>query len=155
MKRIVVLSLLFLTACSKSYLTVERQRVGRSSLASTFVQSPDPLQKNPPKGQRLLIKWRLPSSEFADPLTLKLRLIFKNYAEELFQKSIESENGIIVYELLGDRFRDTGGFLTYRAEIINKEGDVVKSWQQQLWVELIEPPQMMLDPSVEIHGPRE
>ena len=80
-------------------------------------------------------------------------MIFKNYAEELFEKSIENEHGLIVYDLLGDRFKDTGGFLTYRAEIVNAEGDVIKSWQQQLWVELIDPPQMMLDPSVEFHVP--
>ncbi len=155
MKRMILLSLLFLTACSRSYLSVQKQRVGRSSLASTFVQSPDPLQKDPPAGQRLLVKWRLPSSELAEGLRLQLKVIYKNYSEELYEDPVTSENGLLVYNVLGERYRETGGYLTYRAQIVDSEAQVIKNWQQQLWVEIIEPPPLELDPFVETAEPTE
>ena len=141
-----------LCACSKSYVSVQKQRVGRSSLASTFVQSPDPRQKNPPRGQRLLIKWRIPNEELSEQTYLKLSIVYKNYVEEVVERPIDEASGLIVYDLLDERFYDTGGFLSYKAEVMNGER-VVEAWRQQLWVEIIEPPQMLIDPGLEFDGP--
>ena len=56
-----LLFLLFLfSGCQKYYLTVYQEKIDKDSLASTHVGSPDPRQKNPPKGQELIIEWQIP-----------------------------------------------------------------------------------------------
>lgn len=156
MWRIFLISVVFLVGCSKSYVTVQRQRVGKSSLASNFVQSPDPRKENPQRGQKLIVKWRVPSDVLAEDLSLKLSMVFKDYKEEVFEREIHQENGYIVYDLVGERFEETGGFLTYKAEVVTESGKVIESWRQQLWVEIIEPPQLLIDPELSLlYEPRE
>ncbi len=128
---------LFCFSCEKYYLSVKREAVDRMKLASTFVGSPDPRQKNPPKGQELILEWRLPEQALQEELVLVLSVIYKNHTEEKIRYPINRRRGVITYSVLGNDYKETEGFLTYKAEILNKDESVIKQWKQQLWTDLI------------------
>lgn len=129
--------LLLLCGCEKYYLSVKREVVSRERLASTYVGSPDPRQKNPPKGQELIMEWRLPEEALEEKLILVLDLIYKDYTKGEICHPIDRKRGIFTYSLLNQEFKEKEGFLTYKAEIRNAQGGVLKQWKQQLWTELI------------------
>ena len=129
--------LLFLTSCQKYYLHVHNETVNVNSLASTFVQSPDPLQKDPPVGRRLILEWKLPKNAIEEALSLDLRIIYKNYEEETLHFAIDRKRGVVFFPLLGEEYKKKKGFLTYRAEIKNKDGKILDEWKQQMWIDLI------------------
>lgn len=137
LRQCLILSLLLLCGCEKYYVAVKREYVDQSKLASTFVGSPDPRQKNPPKGQELIIEWRLPQDALDQKLTLVLSVIYKNHSEETLCYPVDRRRGVITYALLDEAYRKTEGFLTYKAEIKTLDGMIVKEWKQQLWVDLI------------------
>lgn len=88
-------------------------------------------------GQKLFVEWNLPSDDVKKGLILTLKIIFRNYQEETISYAIDRRRGWITYELLDERFYETKGLLTYKADIATIEGEVVKEWKQQLWVNLI------------------
>ncbi len=128
---------LFCFSCEKYYLSVKREAVDRMKLASTFVGSPDPRQKNLPKGQELILEWRLPEEALQEELILALSIIYKNHTEEKVCYPIDRRRGVITYSVLGKDYKVTDGFLTYKAEILGKDNTVIKEWKQQLWTDLI------------------
>ncbi len=132
-----ILLLLFLCGCEKYYLSVKREYVDQSKLASTYVGSPDARQKNPPKGQELILEWRLPMESVDEKMVLVLDVLYKNYAQETISYPVLRRRGLVIYSLLGDEYKEKNGFLTYKAEIRTGEGEVLKEWKQQLWTELI------------------
>ncbi|NGX51674.1 MAG: hypothetical protein K1060chlam2_01547 [Chlamydiae bacterium] len=142
-----ILLLILLSGCEKYYLSVKRESVDRSKLASTFVGSPDPRQKNPPTGEELLLEWRLPRTALKQELTLVLKLIYKNYSEETIRYPVDRRRGVIIFALLDEKYRQTEGFLTYKADIITPDGTPLKEWKQQLWVDLITLEDIDLDES--------
>ncbi|MCB1084531.1 MAG: hypothetical protein KDK60_00335 [Chlamydiia bacterium] len=132
-----ILCALFFCGCEKYYLSVKRERVSRERLASTFVGSPDPRQENPPKGQELILEWWLPKSAFQEHPDLVLKVIYKNHMQETVTYPLKRRRGVETFSLLGDKYRETGGLLTYKAEIIGQNGAVIKEWKQLLWTDLI------------------
>ncbi len=126
-----------LCGCEKYYLSVKREPIDQSKLASTYVRSPDPRQKNPPRGEELIMEWRLPMDFIDDKLTLVLEVLYKNYTQETICYPVGRRRGLITYSLLGDEYKEKDGFLTYKAEIQTGNGVVLKEWKQQLWTELI------------------
>lgn len=138
---------LSLAGCEKYYLTVKREYVDRDQLASTYVGSPDPRQQNPPRGQELTMEWRLPVEAMEEPLTLVLSVLYRDYTQGTFCYPVDRRRGTVTYSLLGDEYTKTGGFLTYKAEIMTPNQWVVKQWKQVLWTELItlEEPEAQLD----------
>lgn len=130
--------LIFLVGCAPYAVNVKRLSYGRGSLASTWVESPDPDQENPPKGQKLFITYRIPPGVGREPPTLSLHMIFRNYHEETITYPIHQQAGNVLYELMNEKFKETGGFLTYKAELVDKKGKVLADWRQQMWVELIQ-----------------
>ena len=132
-----ILLLLFLCGCEKYSLSVKREYVDQSTLASTFVQSPDLRQKNPPQGELLFIKWRLPEEALKEELHLSLKIIYQNHTQESLSYPVFQKRGGVTYSLLNEKYQETQGFLTYKAELLNGAGTVLREWQQQLWVERI------------------
>ncbi|MDX8430492.1 MAG: hypothetical protein SNF33_01615 [Candidatus Algichlamydia australiensis] len=130
--------LLFLASCAPYSVGVKRLSYGRGNLSSTWVGSPDPEQENPPKGQKLFITYRIPPSRVRNAPMLSLHVIFRNYTEEVITFPIHQQSGNFLYELMNEKFQEKGGFLTYKAELVNKEGEVLADWRQQMWVELIQ-----------------
>ena len=132
-----IVFLAFFCSCDKYYLAVTRESIDRSTLASTYVGSPDPRQKNPPKGQELIIKWRCPKHFPQETMTLVLDILYKDYTQETVSYPLARRRGVFTYALLGEKYHEKGGFLTYKAELRDQEGAVVQQWKQQLWTELI------------------
>jgi len=130
-------ALSLLAGCSTSSLDIERRIVNRESLPSTYVDSPDPMQMSPPTGQRLFINWKLPKKEQEWPYLLLLKVIYKNLDEETISYTIGSKKGLKVFELLGEKFEGTGGLLTYKAEMMTLDGEVIQEFKHRLWFELI------------------
>ncbi len=137
MNRFLLLAIL-LAGCAPYSVNVKRLTYGHSNLASTWVKSPDPAQENPPKGQKLFISYRIPPKRVSDPPILSLHMIFRNYTEEVVRYPIYENSGSVVYELMGEKFYEKCGFLTYKAELTTEEGEVLANWEQQMWVNLIE-----------------
>lgn len=129
--------ILFLCSCEKYYLSVKRESVDQRMLASTYVGSPDPLQKNPPKGQELIMEWRLPRGNMGEKMTLVLEVLYKNYTQETISYPISRRRGVITYSLLGEEYKEKEGLLTYKAEIRDEKGTILQEWKQHLWTELI------------------
>ncbi|HPE85630.1 MAG TPA: hypothetical protein PLO43_05590, partial [Chlamydiales bacterium] len=113
-------------------------------ILSVDCPAPDPLQQNPPKGERLVINWRLPQHAMGPSLTLKLNLILKDYTQLTKTFPIDKRFGYITYDLLDEEYRQSGGLLTYKAEI-ETEGAILETYEQVLWTELIDPPYIDYD----------
>ena len=129
---------LILTGCQKYYLVVKKERVSLNDLASTFVGSPDPRQKENLHGERLIIEWRLPSSLIQEDLEVVLHLIYHDITEQTISYQIEKKTGVIIYSLLNQEYDLKKGLLSYQAEIRNWEGKILKVWQEQLFVRLVQ-----------------
>lgn len=143
MKRLIqiafVLSLLLVGSCQHffphltaytEYLTIER-------LASTIVETPDPLKYYPELGQRLVINWYLPADYLKEEdLHLEVVVRFRNREQDSFSIPICRANGGYYYEVLNDDFSENGGILTYKMDLIGS-GEVLEVWRHQMWTELI------------------
>jgi hypothetical protein len=126
------------TSCSKYYVSVSRKKVDARDLASTHVGTPDPRQAHPPCGQMLIIDWRLPQHIVKAHPYIALDLIYWNNTEKSVFFPIRTPIGYATYSLLDERFDETGGILTYRAQVVGDDGRVYKEWRHQLWVNLIQ-----------------
>lgn len=136
MTKFLFLLLLFSFGCSKYYVSVRREKIDASYLASSYVNTPDPRQKNPPFGQQLIIDWLVPERLIKQEPQVVLYIIFKNYTEHKETFSIDAKRGYAIYSLLDKNYMEKKGILTYRAEIVTREG-VYRDWKHQLWVNLI------------------
>jgi hypothetical protein len=126
-----MLLLLLFAGCHKYYVDVKKERIGRDSLASTFVGSPDPLQACPPSGEKLLVSWRLPKEAMEQQLVLVLKLVLRDYEEVTEVYPVLRRRGMIAYGL------EERGIVTYKAEIQTVAGEVVEGWEQALWFSVI------------------
>lgn len=128
---------MLLASCDKYYVTVRQLPVNSNSLASSYVGTPDPRQAHPPTGQKLIIDWVIPGDLLIEQPRVVLFLVFKDHTEKKLSYPIEYKSGYAVYALTGEEFEKTQGLLTYRAEIVDSEGQVFRDWKHQLWVNLI------------------
>ena len=128
---------LLLTSCEKYYLTLKKEYVNLNTLASTFVGSPDPMQKFPPIGEEIVIEWWLPPDSLDEELTLMLKIIYRNYTEQTLIYPILQRRGEITFPLLNEAFIESGGFLTYKVEIRTSDGEIMKEWEHRFWTNLI------------------
>ena len=64
-------------------------------------------------------------------------VIYKNHTEKKFVYPIQRTIGFEVYSLLDKDYDETGGVLTYRAEIVGEDNTILREWKHQLWVNLI------------------
>ncbi len=133
-----LLNLLIFSSCSQNtYLSVQTVYFTRESLASYYVETPDPMLINPPVGQKLLVTWSLPGTylDYAD-LHLNIRIRFRNREEVNFNVPIEKTCGTYIYVVANDDFFNTNGILTYKVDLWGG-GIVLEEWRHQLWHELI------------------
>lgn len=135
-KKIIILCSLLLTfvGCSRQYIQVQTQYLSRDTLASSFVETPDPLRQTNYIGQRLLIQW---CTTCRSPLSLHLYLLMRNHEEkQIIVPSIKS-HGTAVYDLTSDDYCRCNGILSYYIEIVSGS-EVIESWKHPLWVNTIE-----------------
>lgn len=130
-----MISLLF--GCEKYGLLVRQQKVDSGYLASTHIGSPDPSQANPPSGELVIVEWWVPRELLEKKPKVILHMIYWNYSEEIIEFPIDQRVGYEVFRIYQQKFAETGGILTYMAQIVDKNGEVFQQWKHQLWVNLI------------------
>lgn len=138
MKFLGFILLLSLVSCQKYGLLVHQQRIDASYLASTHVGSPDPRQKCPPHGQFIIVEWWVPPPLLKYQPRVVVHLLFRNYTEKIVEFPITRRVSYEIYPVLGCEFDETGGLLTYKAEIVICEGEIYREWKHQMWVQLID-----------------
>ena len=136
MKKMLIAALL-LGACQKYELSINEQNIDERYLSSTYIGTPDPRKEHPPKGQKLIIDWSIPSDILAQNPCLALSLIYWDYTEETVYYPVIYQRGYQVYSLLDDAYEKKRGILTYKAEILTDDGEIYREWKHQLWVPLI------------------
>lgn len=134
--RSTLLSILFLfSSCYKNHLYVQQEKVDVRFLASSRVGTPDPRQKNPPEGQRLLIAWDFPLSVFREELILVTTVRLWDQSEEVKTYPLKRKRDSLAY-FFPSKTEDKK-ILTYRVQVFNREGHLVEEWKHQFWRELI------------------
>lgn len=133
-----VLVFLFLSGCFSYGITTKREIIDRDTLASTFIESPDPRQLDPPHGEEITFFWNLPSFSKEDSPSLVLTFLYRNYQKHIYRHPITNRKGSFAFSLLDPMYRETKGILTYRAQVVTKQGKVLATWQHQLWFHPIE-----------------
>lgn len=128
----VILIFPFLQGCYKDHLYVQQEWVDRNFLASTHVGTPDPRQEDPPQGQRLLVSWKFPRNLLDQQLSLLLRVRFWDNQEEFLCRPIHKSWGSAAF------FFPKTKLLTYKIDVVNREGACIETWEHQFWTELID-----------------
>lgn len=129
---------LLLAACKPcSYLTVHTDYISHRTLASYYVNTPDPLLDNPPIGQRLIVSWSIPKFILpGNDLYLKIYLRYWNRAEEIKTEPVTRARGTIAYAVMNEEYIETRGIMSYKVELIDN-GEVLSEWKHQVWTEVI------------------
>jgi hypothetical protein len=127
----------FTSGCTLHRLDVQTQYLSHEYLASYHVDTPDPRRYNPIIGQRLLVQWSLCAEEMSgQELFLYLKVRFRNHQEQEVTVPIRTKRGTYLYELVNEAYCQSGGILTYHAEIRN-DSCILASWKHPLWRNLI------------------
>lgn len=126
-----------LTGCDKYYLSLRQMPIDVSYLASSHVNTPDPRRLDPPRGQKIVLQWAVPPELLEKKPQIVFHMIYKNHTEKTVIYPIESRLGYEVYSLLDKDYDETGGLLTYKADIITSDHQIYREWKHQLWVNLI------------------
>lgn len=126
-----------LSSCFSSRLAVYTDYLTHETLASYYVETPDPLQNYPMIGQRLIVIWTLKKSYLCyKDLHLKLDVRFRNKKETSIIYPITNSKGTYIYSLLNQDYIDNDGILTYKVELIG-DGILLDEWKHQMWTTLI------------------
>jgi hypothetical protein len=135
---LIIATLLLCAACNnRYYVGVYQQKVDGSSLASTGAGTPDPKQKHPPFGQMLVVEWQLPKDYLAQNPLVRLDVIYWDNVERSYVWPINDRKGYEILKILDEEYEKTGGILTYRARVMNEEGEIYREWRHMMWVHLI------------------
>ncbi|MCH9617339.1 MAG: hypothetical protein SP4CHLAM5_07360 [Chlamydiia bacterium] len=70
---------------------------------------------------------------------LKVDLIYRNLTTETLLFPLKRRSGAKIIEILGKEFKEKEGFLSYKAEIISIDGEIVSDYTHRMWVKLILP----------------
>lgn len=129
----------FFASCGPHFVIVKDEILTKQRLASTFAKSPDPERVKFREGRKLIVEWLLPYEERkTEDLKLRLHLVYGNLEQEIVEYPVTMWAGFITHLVLDPKFTENKGLMTYKADIINKEGNVIESFKQQLWVSIID-----------------
>lgn len=124
--------------CRPPHLSVQTLYFTRESLASYYVETPDPMLLNPPQGQKLLVSWSFPRYFLCyDNLRLNIHIRLRNLQEIVFDVRPLKPCGTYTYVLSNEEFFDSKGILTYKVDLLG-ENTLIEEWRHQLWHELID-----------------
>lgn len=135
--RIALLCNLFLAGCYTDGLYVQEEWVDREFLASSVVGTPDPRQEHPPVGQRLLIGWDLPRSEFSKKPALHVTVWLWDNTLEKICLPLERRRGAEAFFFPNDEPGKDRRILTYRVDVVSPDGELLNSWEHHFWTKLI------------------
>lgn len=128
----------FCCGCQRNFVTVVQEKIHRNLLASSFVDSPDPMQYDLPHGKRLYISWNIDRQCSFKHCVLRLSMIFRNRQIKTVDLSIPKQRGTLVYSLLDQEYYDRRGLLAYKVELLGQQEEVMAVWTHQLWVNIIQ-----------------
>jgi len=135
---IAILLLSSLVSCRTNQLIVQTKYFSHEDLASFYVDTPDPLQNNPPFGQKLLIFWNLNTDCYiSQDVTIIYTIRFRNREEIQESFKVTKSRGYYTYALFNDDYFKSRGILTYKVDLM-VDGVVIEEWRQHLWKELIQ-----------------
>lgn len=137
MKQAIFILLFILTSCQKYYVDVCRQKIGRQTLASTFVGSPDPRQKSPPKGENLILEWHVPKESLKENLKLVLNVVYQDRTQATFTHALHHRSGTWVYSLVDQEYMKKKGIFSYQVKVVTADEQSLYSWKHRMWVEII------------------
>lgn len=138
MKRLFLLSLLFCTGCAlRPHISVHSQPINKKYYASHYAKTPDPRAEKGEVGQRLIISWHIPYRDFRKHVwRAKATVQFGDRTENSFYKQIDAFEGDWILKWSGRPFIDKRGVISYKVELL-QDGEVIDTFQHQLWCELI------------------
>gem|GEM_PF-941111 len=125
------------SGCQKYYISIAQEKVDRDYLASTALNTPDPRQKNPPVGEKLIVEWKLPREVVSAGSSLELHVIYRDYTEAFFTYPISHPMDYVVYTLIGSEYGSRKGILTYEAQVNTGAETPFLHWKHQLFTRLI------------------
>jgi hypothetical protein len=134
---LVLLVLLAGFSCQKNYLYVQQEVVDHSSLASFAVQSPDPRLNEPYHGQKILISWDFPKSQFEKKLSMKLTVRFWDNEEQEFVFPVDKKRYYTSYFFSNPLKDKNKKILTYKIDVFSEKNELIQEWQHQFWTKLI------------------
>lgn len=106
-------------------------------LASSHVGTPDPRQKDPPHGQRLIVAWDLPRSALAKKPRLIARVRLWNSTEERVERAIDRQRGVDAFYFDDTAETEDRRIIAYRVEVRGEGGELIEEWVHHFWTELI------------------
>lgn len=135
------LSALFFLACAagcyKNHLYVQQQKIDQSFLASSHVGTPDPRQKSPPVGQKLLVAWSFPWSLFSQELTAVTTVRLWDQTEVSYRHTLERKRDSVSYFFPNPEGEEGKKILTYRVQVVPLQGDWEEVWEHHFWTPAI------------------
>ena len=137
MNKYIISLLLLCSGCRGQYVSVSKVPIDKTSLASTYAETPDPKASKPPKGEKLYVSYRIPFGKQAQGAKLRLQLIYRNLDQEEVVFPLAHRMGTVGFEVVGEKFRKTNGVFSYKAQLIGSEGEVVDTYTQRMWVNVI------------------
>lgn len=130
--------LVSLSSCQNQRLVVETHFIDKRTLASSWVNTPNPLQYCPVTGQELIISWRLPEvTERKKELRLELTVRFGNREEETVEVCVNRFRGCYIYRLVDNDYWNRCGIMTYKVELYD-EDCLIDCWHHQIWSNIID-----------------
>lgn len=137
LKRFLPLLMLLLSSCYKDNLYVQQEWVDKSYLASFYVKTPDPRDKNPQIGQKIIISWDFPLSEYKKDLTVVLFVRFWDQTQKELTYKIERKRGYTDFFFENINSEQNKKILTYRLDVVDKNNEIIRTWKHQLWTKQI------------------
>lgn len=134
-----ITTLVLCSACTRSYLQVEKVQSNNAAYAASFARSPHPYTLNPPKGEKLYINWSIPTGFKPHMYRLKVNIIYRDLSLETAYYPIARRAGARIIELLGNDFKKKKGFLAYKMEIVSVDGAVLTDYTHRMYVDIILP----------------
>lgn len=110
-----------------------------ATLASVYVDTPDPRKECPPCAQRLVIYWSYSRCKFKN-LFLRAHVIFKDLSEEVFYKPIDKKACSTDYYFPLNPCNQNP-ILTYKITIETAGGKIVDTWEHKFWVDIVRLPE--------------
>lgn len=117
---------------------MQQEWVDANFLASSKIGTPDPRQKNPPFGQRLIIAWDFPRSAMQKKLTLVATVRLWDNTQEVRTLPIERKRDAAAFFFSNQEPDKDRRILTYRVQVFSEEGEEVQKWEHPFWTELID-----------------
>ncbi len=135
MLRCLFILALLCSACSKYPIHAIRIPVNKSSLASEFTKTKDFREMDPIIGEQLLVLYSLHASQHKRARTLQIELIYKDLSYEKITYNVSEGRGTQSFFLLGEKFKETKGILTYKISFNTADDQELCSWSQKMWFE--------------------